>query len=73
MSLIDNINQLNNTLNSLIKSGYPFIKDFSLIIEKPIAFDSKDNSKTLEKIIEEYKLENKNFIKIIKKDIYSIT
>ena len=67
VSLIDNINQLNNTLNSLIKSGYPFIKDFSLKIENANAFDSKDKSKTLEKIIEEYKLENKNFKKIIKK------
>ena len=32
VGLIDNINQLNNTLNSLIKSGYPFIKDFTLKI-----------------------------------------
>ena len=67
VGLIDNINQLNNTLNSLIKSGYPFIKDFSLKIENSVAFDPKDKSKTLEKIIEEYKIENKNFKKIIKK------
>ena len=67
VSLIDNINQLNNTLNSLIKSGYPFVKDFSLKIENAIAFDSKHKNKTLEKIIEEYKSENKTFKKIIKK------
>jgi len=67
VNLIDNINQLNNTLNSLIKSGYPFIKEFSLNIENGIAFKPKDKNKTLEKIIEEYKAENKNFKKIIKR------
>ena len=67
VNLIDNINQLNNTLNSLIKSGYPFVKEFSLNIENGIAFKPKDKNKTLEKIIEEYKAENKNFKKIIKR------
>ena len=67
VNLIDNINQLNNTLNSLIKSGYPFVKEFSLNIENGIAFKPKDKNRTLEKIIEEYKAENKNFKKIIKR------
>ena len=31
VTLIDNLNQLNKTLNRLIKSGYPFISHFSLI------------------------------------------
>ena len=67
VGLIDNINQLNNTLNSLIKSGYPFIKDFTLKIENGVAFEEKNKYKTLEKIIEQYKNESKIFKKIIKR------
>ena len=66
VSLIDNINQLNSTLNSLIKSGYPFIIKFSLKIEDAEAFSENDKSKNLEKLIEEYKSEEKKFKKIIK-------
>ena len=67
VSLIDNINQLNNTLNNLIKSGYPFITDFTLKIENSNAFDPNNKYKSLEKIIEKYKTESKNFKKIIKR------
>ena len=67
VTLIDNLNQLNKTLNRLIKSGYPFISHFSLKIENSETFDEKDKSKNLQKIIEEYKSESKKFKKIIKR------
>ena len=66
VTLIDNLNQLNKTLNRLIKSGYPFISHFSLKIENSETFDEKDKSKNLQKIIEEYKSKSKKFKKIIK-------
>jgi hypothetical protein len=67
VSLIDNISQLNNTLNSLIKSGYPYISHFSLKVVNAEAFSEKEKNKNLEKIIDEYKSEEKKFKKIIKK------
>ena len=67
VALIDNLNQLNKTLNRLIKSGYPFISNFSLKIENSETFDEKDKSKNLPKIIEEHKSESKKFKKIIKR------
>ena len=67
VTLIDNLNQLNKTLNRLIKSGYPFISNFSLKIENSETFDEKDKSKNLQKIIEEYKSESKKFKKLIKR------
>ena len=66
VNLIDNIKQLNNTLNNLIKSGYPFTQNFNLTIKNSEAFYEKDKNKTLQKIIELYKIENKNFKKLLK-------
>ena len=65
INLIDNIKQLNKTLNNLIKSGYPDLVNLSLQIEDSQAKDKKNN-KSLEKIIEEYLIINKNFQKNIK-------
>ena len=67
VSLIDNMSQLNKTLNSLIKSGYPYISKFSLKIVNGEAFSEKEENKNLEKIIEEYRAEEKKFKKIIKR------
>ena len=66
VSLLDNIKQLNKTLNNLVKSGYPDLENLSLKIEDSQAKDIKNN-KNLEKIIEEYNEINKNFQKSIKK------
>ena len=66
VNIIDNIKQLNNTLNSLIKSGYPFIKNIVLKIRNSIVYDESVKNKTLPKIIEEYKNINKQFKKAIK-------
>ena len=63
VSLIDNMSQLNDTLNSLYKSGYPFINKFSIKIENAEAFYEKEKNKKLEKIIDEYKSEEKKFKK----------
>ena len=41
VNLIDNMKQLKNTLNSLIKSGYPFFNDINLKIKNSQAFDEK--------------------------------
>ena len=48
--LIDNIKQLTNTLNSLLKSGYPNIIDFKLKIEDSIAFEANNKEKKLQQI-----------------------
>ena len=57
--LIDNIKQLNETLNSLLRSGYPKIISLSLIIKNSHAYDKNNSRKNLEKIIEEYEELNK--------------
>ena len=64
--LIDNIKQLTNTLNSLLKSGYPNIIDFKLKIEDSITFEANNKEKNLQQIIDEYKKENKNYRKLSK-------
>ena len=65
INLIDNIKQLNKTLNNLVKSGYPDLQNLSLKIEDSQA-KNKKNNKNLEKMIEEYMEINKNFQKSIK-------
>ena len=50
--LTDSIKQLTNTLNSLLKSGYPNIINLTLKIEDSIAFEEDNKEKNLEKIIE---------------------
>ena len=65
INLIDNIKQLNKTLNNLVKSGYPDLQNLSLQIEDSQA-KNKKNNKNLEKMIEEYMEINKNFQKSIK-------
>jgi ABC-type transporter Mla subunit MlaD len=64
--LIDNINQLINTLDNLIKAGFPNLQNLTLKIENSIAFDANDREKDLQKIIDEYKKKNKDFRKIVK-------
>ena len=61
VNLIDNIKQLNKTLNSLLISGYSHVKNLSLKVQNAKAFDEKDNKKDLQKLIDEYKEINKNF------------
>ena len=67
ITLIDNIKQLNETLNSLLKSGYPKILNLSLKVKNSNAFDKNNSKKNLEKIIEEYNEINESFKKSIKK------
>jgi len=67
VALIDNINQLINTLDNLLIIGYPHILNLNLKIENSIAFDSNSREKDLNKIIDEYKEINKNYRKIVKK------
>jgi len=64
--LIDNINQLINTLDNLVKAGYPDLPNLTLKIENSIAFDPNNREKDLQKIIDEYKTKNKVFRKIVK-------
>ena len=66
VNLIDNIKQLNKTLNSLIKSGYPHQINLTLKIKNSHAFDINDNDKGLEIIINEYKIINKDFKRSVK-------
>ena len=54
VNLIDNIKQLNQTLNNIYRSGYFHIKKISLKIKDGKAFDEKEINKDLSKIIEEY-------------------
>ena len=61
VNLIDNIKQLNKTLNSLLKSGYSHVKNLSLKVINAKAVDEQDKNKDLQKIIDEYKEINKNF------------
>ena len=65
--LIDNIKQLINTLNSLLKSGYPKINNLTLKIEDSNAFEANKKENDLQKIIEEYKIINKKYRKLIQK------
>ena len=65
--LIDNIKQLNETLNSLLRSGYPKIISLSLIIKNSHAYDKNNSRKNLETIIEKYEELNKKFKKSIKR------
>ena len=66
ITLIDSIKQLNETLDSLLKSGYPKILNLSLKIKDSKAFDKNNSKKNLEKIFEEYNEINKSFKKSIK-------
>ena len=65
VNLIDSIKQLNQTLNSLLKSGYFHIKDISLKIKDGKATE-KEGNKNLQKIIEEYNEINEKFKNDIK-------
>ena len=64
INLIDNIKQLNKTLNNLVKSGYPDSDNLLLTIEDSQAKDK--NNENLEKIIDKYIEINKKFQKSIK-------
>ena len=67
ITLIDNIKQLNETLNSLLKSGYPTILNLALKVKDSHAYDKNNSKKKLEQIIEEYNETNKTFKESIKK------
>ena len=67
ISLIDNIKKLNETLNSLLRSGYPKVINISLKIRNSNAFDKNNSKKNLEKIINEYNEINETFKKSIRK------
>ena len=64
LNLIDNIKQLNKTLNNLVKSGYPDLPNLSLLIIDSQAKDK--NNRNLEKLIKEYLDINKHYQKSIK-------
>ena len=66
VNLIDNIKQLNQTMNSLLKSGYFHINNFSLFIQDGKVVKENDPTKDLQKIMEEYNELNDNFKKEIK-------
>ena len=67
IKLIDNIKHLTNILNSLFKSGYPYIINMTLKVEDSFAFDANNKEKDLQKIINEYININKKNQKIIKR------
>ena len=67
LTLIDNIEQLIKTLNSLLYSGYPNIIYLKLEVEDSITYEENNKNKKLEELIEDYKKENKEYKKIIKK------
>ena len=65
IQLIDNLNKLTKTLNSLLKAGYPDLNDFTLKIKNSEAFDEKENL-NLQKLMQNYKIKNNNFRDSIK-------
>ena len=72
VNIMDNIRQLTKTLNSLQKSGYPNVINFSLKIQNSKVFEEIDENeenvvkKNLQEVIEYYNGTNKNFKKSIK-------
>ena len=64
--LIDNIEILTKTLNSLIQTGYPNIINLDLTVEDSIAYKDSDKNMTIKKIIEEYNQKKKAHEKSIK-------
>ena len=65
IKLIENLNKLTKTLNSLLKAGYPDLNNFTLKVVNSEAFDEKENL-NLQKLMKNYKLKNKNFRDSIK-------
>ena len=61
VNLIDNIKQLNQTLNSLLRCGYFHITNISLKIVNGKAFSEKDHNKDLKQLMNEYNEINDNF------------
>ena len=66
VNLLDGIKELIDTLNNLIKSGYPSIINLILKVRNSIAYDEKDSKKTLNDICIEYKKIIKEYKHIIK-------
>ena len=65
IQLIDNLNKLTKTLNSLLKAGYPDLNSFTLKIKNSEAFHEKENL-NLQKLMKNYKIKNKSFRESIK-------
>ena len=65
INLIDDLKDLEYSLNNLIKSGYPYINNFSIIIINSKTEDeNKNNIKFLAKIYKETYINFKNSLKI---------
>jgi len=60
VNLLDSIKELTDTLNTLIRVGYPDIINLKLKVKNSQAFDEKDEKKILHNIIIEYKTIIKN-------------
>jgi hypothetical protein len=67
VNLLDSIKELTDTLNTLIKVGYPDIINLKLKVKNSQAFDEKDEKKILQNIIIEYKTIIKNYKSLVKK------
>ena len=67
VNLLDGIKELTDTLNTLIKVGYPDIINLKLKVKNSQAFDEKDEKKILQNIIIEYKTIIKNYKSLVKK------
>ena len=55
VNLLDGIKELTDTLNNLIKVGYPYIINLTLKVENSLAHDEKNENKILKDIIIDYR------------------
>ena len=65
--LLDDIKDITDVLNNLIKAGYPYVINLNLKVEKAVAYDEANNKKILKDIIVDYREIIKNYKSLIKK------
>ena len=65
IQLIDNLNKLTKTLNSLLKAGYPDLNGLTLEIKDSEAYNQKENL-NLQRLMINYRNKNRNFRDSIK-------
>ena len=65
IKLIENLNKLVKTLNSLLKAGYPDLNGFTIEIKDSEAYNQRENL-NLKNLMNSYKKKNKNFRDSIK-------
>ena len=67
VNLLDSIKELIDTLNNLVKVGYPDIINLNLKVQNSVAHDEKNEKKILQDIIIDYKNIIKKYRSLVKK------